>query len=264
MATENFVLITGILLNPVTFTEENGFKQADFSVISLRKERHTPAGMDESDEIHCSTHDDSVILALKKIKPGTILSIIGTYCSLDIEKYFSCENPECKYYDVPQSYKGLRTYISPIEVMPMDYKGEDAIAPQMRLHRYREHSNNVRLIGRALAEPKHITVPVVNKKTKAQELIHIWKLKLAIKRQKYITSSLATCDYVTVDSYENPTEVDEHDFVMVNGFVKSKTHVKKRSCQCCGKPILTKDYSLTVVPYTLEHIKVNAKQERNQ
>jgi len=260
MATENFVLITGILTEAPVFTEENGFKQADFSIISLRKERYTPAGMDESDEIHCSTRDDTVILSLKKIKPGTILSVIGSYCSLDIEKYFSCKNPECKYFNVPQAYNGLRTYISPIEIMPMEYKGEDSIAPQMKLHRYREHSNNVRLIGRAISEPKHISLPVINKKTKTQELIHIWKLKLAIKRQKYITSSLATCDYITIDSYENPKELKEHDFVMVNGFVKSKTHIKKRNCPCCKKNILTEDYALTVVPYTLEHIKATLEK----
>lgn len=255
MATENFGLFTGIMPELPVYKEENGILQADFFIVSLRKERFTPAGMDESDEIYFSTRDDSVILSLKKIKAGTILSVIGNYCSIDVEKSFSCENPECKYHHIPQKYKGSLTYINPIEIMPMDYKGEEALAPQFKLHRYREHSNTIRLLGRVIGETKHISIPVVNKTNHKQELIHIWKLKAAVKRQKYVANSLATTDYITIDSYENPKDLKEHDFVLVNGFVKSKKYLKKRTCQCCGKEILTKDYSLTVVPYTLEHIK---------
>lgn len=260
MATENFSLFTGILSAPADITEEGGTKQACFSIISLRKEQFTPAGMDESDEIHFHTFDEHIISTLKKIKTGTILSIIGTYCSLDVNKEYSCQNPECKFCNVPQPYKGVLTYINPIEIMPMDYKGESALAPQMKLHQYREHSNNVRLMGRALSDPKHITVPVINKKTNKQELLHLWTFKMVIKRQKYVTNSLASCDYVTINSYENPRELQKHDFVMVNGFAKSKTHLKKRTCQCCGKEILTKDYALTVIPYTLEYIKSNSSE----
>lgn len=255
MATENFVLLTGILKDAPEHSILNDIKQMSFVLHTLRKPIPTKAGMDETDDINFFTRDELIISQMKKYKPGCILSVIGTFCSLDVEKEFQCNNKDCKEYQVPVVFKGCHSYINPIEVMPVDNNdGKELFDAKIKLYQYREHSNTARLTGRVDSPVKHITFDVTDRKNKSKELLHLWQFRVFVKRQKFVSNSLATSDYISINSYE-PIEASKGDFVTVNGFVRAKQYTKERKCPCCGETIKTTDRSLSVIPYTLEVIK---------
>lgn len=264
MATENHVLLTGMILDAPEIANINDIPQASFSLFTLRQARPTPAGEDDTDEIRVITRDASLVEQAKKLKQYDTVSILGTFNSIDVEKYFCCENEACTEYKKPVPYKGCLSYVNPIEIMPMQIlpgnkplKGTDDIAldKKLRLLNFREHSNSVRLIGRAIGKPKHVPLEVVNKKSKKKELLHLWQLRIATKRPMVVSGGLATHDHITVMSYNNISEISNNDFLSVRGFIKSKNYPKVRKCPCCQQEIKTNDYSLCVVPYDVEYIK---------
>jgi len=256
MASENYVALTGMVPEEVNITVVDGVKQASFKLFTLRKRMRTLAGEDETDIINVFTRDSELISQIKKLHPTEIVSVIGNFCSVDVPKTFCCENSECSAHGVPVEYKGSISYINPIEIMPIAWAPEiTPIDAKLWLHKYREHSNTARIIGSACGGAKHIPLEVLNKKSGAKELLHLWQLRVRVKRHKLVANSLSNTDFISVNSYEELPEVKSGDFIAINGFVKSKIYTKNRKCPCCGKDIKTTDTSLSIVPYTIEHIR---------
>lgn len=258
MAMDNLVHLTGMVDGKINVSVVNGFKQASFNLFTLRKRMRTPAGEDESDLIPIFTRDAEMISQIKKLAHGNVISVIGNFCSVNTEKEFCCKNKECREYEVPVGYKGTISYINPIEIMPIIKNAEiPEMDVKLFLHQYREHSNTVRLLGRANTDVKHIPLEVLNRKSGEKELLNLWQFCMNVSRRKLVSASLSKADYITINAYEyeDIKELKSGDFVCINGFVKSKLYKKVRKCPCCGSDIKTQDTSLCVVPYRVEHIK---------
>ena len=263
MATQNFVLLTGMIATAPTISIVNDVKQASFDLFTLRKHTPTPAGADGSDTIQVITRDSSIIEQLNNFKLYDIVSVLGKFYTVDVPKFFMCQNEACKEYNVPVSYKGSMSYISPTEIMPVCIEtdgGEPSkvreLDSKLKLLSYRDHSNTALIIGRCIGSPIHTPIEIRSKKHPSKkELLHTWQVKVFVKRPTLAVNSLTKVDHITVLTYEDISHFKDKDFIAVDGFVRAKKYNKIRTCPCCKGKIQTSDSSLGIVAYNIEHIE---------
>ena len=258
MAYENFVMLTGMIISELQTENEHGLTKGTIKIMTKRKDIDTIAGSNKNDEIPIVTKSSSMIKQMRPLKEGTLVSVIGIFCSVDVTKEFQCNNPACDKYLEPIPYKGVMSYIHPIELMPFTGIEPD---PKMTLYNYREHSNTAHIIGKICSEVRFAPIERPNR----QDTIDSWKMRLSVKRPVLVTNSLSTCDYISVHSFsEIPGDIGPEDMVAVNGFVRSKKFVQKRQCPCCKSSIETNDYALSIVPYRVEYFRKDKNNESSR
>lgn len=264
MAQHNMVHLIGIIQTEPTVRvdDETGeVKEVFLYIMTTTATRKYDRSMGEvipklvPIRVRATLEDTAPVLA--RVKPNDVVVLKGVLSTRNVVKQAKCENcgeifPVNRTTDDQSGEEvaaaGMLTYVTPtaVDVRKTDLTADEALA---YLTSIREMSNEVQLMGNLCSDPT------------PWDGGRITAYQLGVNRKFFQKTDDPTinADYPYIRSYGEQAENDiealrTSSLVLVDGFLKMRTFMRTSTCPYCGATKDWSDYTMEVVPYSVEYL----------
>lgn len=247
MATHNEVILNGWVKDLPTFNEKGGAKASIGCIRGVRNSNNVLTSV-RFDYPVIITKNPEAIEVMKNWKVGDIVEIKGFFASKDVKKGSVCKC--CGHLNVK---KGTLNYIEPIiiRIIKNNVPENEVVDELMSIS---DLSNHVLCLGTVCKD--------LHTHTTAKGLT-ITLYGLAMNRKYFVEGdgNKKKTDYVYIKSFGKQATLDskfinKNSVIFVEGAVQVEDEiVKKTTCENCNEIYEWKDYTMEVVPYSVEYLR---------
>lgn len=276
MAKENYVFITGVLVQPPKFVQdrEGNLTEAVFPLRTIRRGPYDKAGSFDPkyDVPTLRTKDPRLINMATGFQQDDVIEAKCVLVTNNARRTYTC--PHCGARFVRSVFL---TYLSPVSLSVRNRCGSETEASHILNDMdVAENSNVLKVIGRVSNEdgPRYHVNEATGKRSCTFQIAVNRKFMLYGAERLFGVKSDGNddelnrrindnrSDYPWVVSYdkvadENAKYLHQGSLVFIDGYFHSRSYTKTLTCENpeCGRDFETSGMSLTITPYDMEYLE---------